>query len=139
MQSSDDQSLIGRDESSELPGGSVGWILFDRSSTLTIVNELTTVSLILDSYDKEFGDCLNQPAKIIQPNGSSTMKIRDATGPYGSKGWVTYTIGASGASVRIDFECPMLANNIVHAKPESHATVSYYDPSGPLRAEVRIH
>lgn len=125
------------------PGGGrgepVGWIFIDRSSTVTIINDMPTVSLVLKSSDSEFGTCLNAPASTIQPNGSTTMRVRDNTGPFGSKGWVTYNIGGDGGDVRIDFDCPMVGNNRVTASPSSHATVGYYSPNGPLHVEVRIH
>lgn len=115
------------------------WLLFDRSSTLTIVNDLPTTSLSLKGHKCELGTLMNAPESVIQPGGATTIRLRDSTGPFGSKGWVCYAIGGDGAEVMITFECPSVANNNVVAVPSDRATVGSYDPNGSLQAEVRIH
>lgn len=116
--------------------------LFDCSSTVTIVNDMPTVSLTLKGSGVEHGTLINAPSKIIQPQGATTMMVNDDAGLYGSKGWVSYVIGGDGAEIMILFECPFnqwLYKNDVSAAPSDHTTVGAYARTGPLRVEVRIH
>lgn len=133
------EEQLAETESSVIPRTAQGWIFANRSSTVTVVNDLPTESLAIKGYAAELGTVLNAPASIIQPGGTTTMRIRDKTGPLGSKGWMNYVIGGDGAEILITFECPTLASNQVTAVPSDHTTVGSYDPSGPLVAEVRIH
>ncbi|GJE99734.1 hypothetical protein PsYK624_160050 [Phanerochaete sordida] len=123
----------------EVPPTSGRWLFIDRSSTVTVVNDLPTVSLVLDSHGTEFGSYLDAPSQIIPPQGYTSVRVRDGTGPFGSKGWICYTIGDKGSTVRIDFECPMAQDNQVTASPVSHATVHSFSPNGALHVEVHIH
>lgn len=116
-----------------------GRFITDRSSVVTVVNDLSDTTLLLKGYGVELGTCEKEPEATVQPGGSSMIRVKDKAGLLGSKAWVRYTIGRDGAEVLITFECPSVSNNRVVAVPVEHATVGAFDPRGPLRAEIRVH
>lgn len=125
--------------SSPFAGAAQTRFITDRSSVITVVNDLPETPLVLNDYGVELGTCVNEPEARIPPGGSTTMRVGDKIGPLGTKAWIRYTIGRDGAEILITFDCPSVANNRVVAVPVGHATVGVYNTRGPLRAEVRIH
>lgn len=115
------------------------WVLANRSATVTIVNDMPTTALVLNGHASELGTLMNAPSSIIQPGGSTSMRIRDDNGPFGSKGWLRYTVGGDGAEILVTFECPTVANSTVSANPKDRVTVSSFDPNGSLDVEIRVH
>lgn len=116
----------------------------DRSSTITIVNDHPTTTLVLKgALTADTGIIDKTPSQTIFPRGATTMRVKDNNGFFGSKGWVSYDMGGDGAEVTIFFECPAIQvfgnKNKVTATPSDHATVGDYPSVGPLLAEVRIH
>ncbi|KDQ16299.1 hypothetical protein BOTBODRAFT_173200 [Botryobasidium botryosum FD-172 SS1] len=109
---------------------------FDRSSTITIINQLPSASLERTYYDDIHGGWDKTPAPFIPPSKSDMFKLADHIGPAGSEGIVKYAGG--GSERTISFACPTTADSWVNLDPPGSGSVGPFDKNGPLIATVYI-
>ncbi|KAF4623618.1 hypothetical protein D9613_001487 [Agrocybe pediades] len=107
--------------------------MLDRSSTITVINTVPNVTLLVDSYKDVHGSWDKSPSNVTSGK-ADTFKLKDNFGWNGSEGWVKYKVLVGSQVVKIvtiSFACPNYDNNWMKGGDNDGWKIEYNE-KGPL-------
>jgi hypothetical protein len=73
------------------------------SCYITIINN-SSLKFINGSSGQSWGEYASRPVTNLNPEGSTSFRLKDSAGPAGSTGWAKYEVGEG--ILQFNYDCP---------------------------------